>query len=340
MTANAAFEPSLPLTPSAPSALSAAIGIDIGGTKICSAMVTSQFAERPELSHVQQAATPQNAELFLETLEDMIAALRRLHPDTALGGVGISTAGAVNNQTGAIVGSVGNLPFLAEIPNLKTILEARMGLPVRVENDANAAAYAEYRVGAGRGSQSVMMVTLGTGVGGGFVSQGAIYSGSRHFAMEVGHVCIDKDRRRQCTCGRWGCWEAFASGTGLRKTIHETLLNDERAQGSRLLALNKDVESVGNHDLMDAVALGDAAARLILDIWHHDIATGLGSVMNVLDPDVVVVGGGLCRFVDFEVLTQRTHRRCMVGGTPIRRAVLDNHAGVVGAAYLAMETVC
>lgn len=111
------------------SAVQAAIGVDIGGTKICSAVVTSQFADNPRLSNVQMTATPQNAELFLEAIETMAEELRRLHPQAVIGGIGISTAGAVNSRAGEIVGSIGNLPFLSEIPSSNAFWKSASGYP-------------------------------------------------------------------------------------------------------------------------------------------------------------------------------------------------------------------
>ncbi len=314
-----------------------AIGFDIGGTKISSAVVSSTFTSKDPLPNILKAATPDNAQIFLDTLANMAYELIQATSKQKIEAIGISTAGTVDSKTGRILGSTANVPFLMEIANLSERLEDRLQLPVCVENDANAAAYAEYKIGAGKDQDPVMMVTLGTGVGGGLIIDGNIYSGRRFFAMEVGHICIEKKHKRQCTCGRWGCWEAFASGNGLRKTLHSVLLNDKEAENSQLLQLGKDVESVGNHDLVTAWQNGDETAQYIMDQWHQDIATGLGSVINILDPAVVVVGGGLCKFVNFEKLTQLTQERCMLGGTPIVPAAMDNEAGIVGAACIALE---
>lgn len=318
------------------STLRHAIGIDIGGTKILSGVISSNFSEGDELQNPLREATPKNATAFLDTLAQMCRTLSEQHGNP-ISAIGISTAGIVDSSTGTVLGSTANIPFLMEIPNLRDLLKERLGLPVYVENDANAACYGEARIGAGRGHDPVLMITLGTGVGGGFTENGRIYSGARFSAMEIGHICIDKDGKRYCTCGRLGCWEAFASGTGLEKTTRQVLRQHPEANTSTLMQLDKDIDQIGNHDLIAAWQNGDMIAKLVMELWHQDIATGLGSIINVLDPHVVVVGGGLCKFVNFEKLSALTHQRSMLAGTPIRKAVLGNNAGMVGAAYLALE---
>ncbi len=327
-----------------------AIGLDIGGTKISGAVVSSQLSGECLGPNILKVPTPDRADLFLETLIQMVEKLIQEHrsknSEQAIEALGISTAGTVDSRTGRVLGSTANLPFLMEISNLGERLEKDLGerfqFPVFVENDANAAAYAEYKVGAGQGQNPMMMVTLGTGVGGGLIVDGNIYSGHGFFAMEVGHICIEKSRgnqKRQCTCGRWGCWEAFASGNGLRQTLHSVLNHLKNAEDSQLLALGQPIESLGNHDLITAWKNGDETARYIMDRWHEDIATGLGSVMNVLNPALVVVGGGLSQFVCFETLTQLTQDRCMVEHISIVPATLGNEAGIVGAAHLALKQI-
>lgn len=312
------------------------IGIDIGGTKIASAIVTSQFNNKENsLQHFVKTKTPQSAQEFLSNLIDIINDVKSKF-DGDVHAIGISTAGMVNSITGTVLGATGNVPFLNEIPNLKEILEAELNLPVVVENDANAAAYGEYKVGAGQAYDSTLMVTLGTGVGGGFVINNEIFEGSRFCAQEIGHICIDRTKSRSCTCGRDGCWEAFASGTGLRITIRETI-KELKPEDTKLLQLDLPIYEVGTHALMDCWKAGDKVSQQIIDRWHQDIAVGLGSVINVLDPESVVVGGGLCKFVNLEQLKKLTYEQAMMPGTPVEIATLGNEAGLVGAAFLAME---
>ncbi len=315
-----------------------AIGIDIGGTKIASAVVGQDFENKEtDLKHFIKTKTPQSAPEFLDKLTHIVDELKEKF-DGELSAVGISTAGTVNVETGTIIAATGNVPFLNEIPNLKELLEPKVGLPVTIENDANAAAYGEFKVGAGRDNNSLLMVSLGTGVGGGFVLDGKIFEGRRFTAQEIGHICIDRAKSRGCTCGRDGCWEAFASGVGLRITIRETI-KELKPQDTELLRLDLPIYEVGTHALMDCWKNGDQVSQKIIDCWHEDIAVGLGSVINVLDPEAVLVGGGLAKFVNMAYLQNLTYKQAMLPGTPIKLAELGNEAGLVGAACLALEAL-
>jgi len=324
------------MTPSVKTTPTHVIGIDIGGTKIASAVVGSDFNNHDDgLLNFITTKTPQSAPEFLQNLVHIVDDLKHKF-NGPISAIGISTAGTVNNQTGTVIGATGNVPFLNEIPQLKALLEPKVGLPVVVENDANAAAYGEFKVGAGKAYDSLLMVTLGTGVGGGFVLNGKIFEGSRFGAQEVGHICIDRSKSRSCTCGRHGCWEAFASGTGLRITIRETI-KDMTPDRTQLLQLGLPIYEVGTHALMDCLKKGDAVSQQIIDHWHQDIAVGLGSLINVLDPQAISLGGGLCKFVNLEQLKTLTYQQALMPGTPIEIAQLGNEAGLVGAAFLAIE---
>ena len=320
------------------------IGIDIGGTKIlASALNQADLSDTQTLCDTlaktppMRMATPQSAAGFVTAITELVASIS----DVPVQAVGISTAGIVDSVEGKILGSTANLPFLMTIANLKEKLEKALGntIPVVLENDANAAALAEASLGAGQGCNPLLMVTLGTGVGGGFVVDGKIYHGHGFSAMEIGHICINRTTERHCTCGRLGCWEAYASGRGLEKTIRATLRDQSTSRRTTLRELGKPVEALTTHDLMDAVAEGDAVASAILDCWHQDIATGLGSVINVLSPQRVVVGGGLSACVDFDRLQGPTFRQAMLHVSELAPAQLGNHAGMIGAALLAQAAL-
>jgi len=325
------------MTTPTPHTVRAAIGIDIGGTKILSALVPSILKDEDDLKAAERVATPMDGTAFLDTLVRMVQNIQAESTGQPIDGVGISTAGTVNTETGTVMGSTGNLPFLMSIANLKERLEDRLGMPVMVENDANAAAYGEYCVGAGRDADHLLMITLGTGVGGGFVRYGQIYHGAHYSGMEVGHICIQREQQRFCTSGRYGSWESFASGLGARQTIHEVLKTHPEAAQSQLMQLGKAMEDITTHDLVTVWKNGDALAKTIMDIWHQDIALGLSSIINVLDPDRVVVGGGMGKFVDMAQLQTLTDKRCVRPGTPLVPAALGNSAGLVGAAFLTMQ---
>jgi glucokinase len=296
------------------------LGIDIGGTKINSAQVSEQV----ELIDFQESRTPTETEPFFNLLVEQI---QRVGATV----VGIATAGAVNANTGQIIGSTANLPAVGSSCPLASLLQERTGAKVHVENDANAAAYGEFTVGAAQGHTDVLMITLGTGIGGGAIIDGKLLRGAHHFATEVGHMAISMEHHRQCNCGRWDCWEAYASGSGLTQTI-----NRARAQyvDRTLLPENKKLST---HDLVAAWRQGDTLAHRILDQWHHQVALGLGNLLNILDPELVVIGGGMAPFINLEVLTELTLVRAMSPKLHLVKATLGNKAGLVGAALLASE---
>jgi len=311
------------------------VGIDIGGTKINAAVVVPNAADGENCwKSLLNAPTPADSQTFLNTLVDMIDKLKREHEVCA---VGIATAGVVDSIQGQILGSTGNMPALANLRNLKERLEAEVHLPVHVENDANAAAYGEWCYGAAKGARNSFAITLGTGVGMGIVFNGQMYRGSHFYAGEGGHIAISYHRERKCTCGRWDCWEAFASGTGLQKTAElavEAATETAQAEFKAKYCTNDEVTT---YSVIAAWKDDNHLGQHIIDEWHHHIAVGLGSLINVMDPDMIVVGGGLAQFVNFELLLERTRERSMSSAFNLVPATLGNYAGIVGAAYLARE---
>jgi glucokinase len=313
-----------------------AIGLDIGGTKMSSALVNPEG----QMNGFQHIATPTESELFLNAIETLVKEHQRVEPQHSFLGLGIATAGIVDPIEGKILGATGNLPAVRGISSLKQILESRLGIPVMVENDANAAAYGEARGGAAKGFRNVLMITLGTGVGTGIIIDGKILHGAHFSAGEGGHIFISQAKERLCTCGKWDCWETYASGTGLGKTAHRMLKATPNADTSQLMVGKTSVEEVTTHDVIAAFRSGDPLAEKMLDAWHVHVATGLASLLNVLDPDITVVGGGMAQFVDFPTLLRLTQERSMVAGGDglnLVPATLGNQAGIVGAAFLARD---
>ncbi|MEM0951229.1 MAG: ROK family protein [Cyanobacteria bacterium P01_H01_bin.74] len=322
------------------------IGIDMGGTKINAAIVppnlnaattAATISGTGFIQNLTSTATPKTANEFLQNLIEMINQLKQMSPNAQL--IGISTAGVVDAINGTILGSTGNMPALAKLSNLKAELQNQVGMPVHIENDANAAAYGEWCLGSSGGVRNMVAITLGTGVGMGIVLEHQLYRGSHFFAAEGGHIAIAHNQERKCTCGRWDCWEAFASGTGLQKTAE---LNVEAAseaiQSDFLKQYCPDNEPVSTYTVISAWKEQHPLGIKIMDDWHNHIAVGLGSVINIMDPDVVVVGGGLAQFVNFTQLTERTKKRALSVNFKVVPATLGNYAGIVGAAYLAAET--
>lgn len=312
-----------------------AIGVDIGGTKMCAALVNLGQG----LKDVQETSTPKTADAFLDALKSLIQPLLAGTGEIKPLCIGIASAGTVNSDTGEIFGSTGNLPAVRGLGNLKHRLEDLFGIPVFLENDANAAAVGEARLGAAKGATDVLMITLGTGVGAGFLVNHRLVRGAHYSAAEGGHICISMTNQRQCTCGKWDCWEAYASGPALAKTGSLVMASHPEAESSMLYANFKANGEVTTRELVAAWTEGDAIALEIKQQWHQVIAMGLGSLLNVLDPTITVVGGNMAQFVDFDRLLALTQERSMVKDITVVPAKLGNQAGMVGASLLALERV-
>ncbi|MDX2085236.1 MAG: ROK family protein [Candidatus Melainabacteria bacterium] len=320
------------------------VGIDIGGTKMSAAGVFLPHAQATaELLAVCQVATPESTEAFFDALVSLVTNVRQQLKDASKPeptAIGIAVAGMVNPHRGEIVGSTANLRAVTTHPfPIAATLSERVGLPTLAENDANAAAYGEFRAGVAMGAQHVLMITLGTGVGGGLVVNGQLIHGAGFSTGEVGHITLGLTPDRQCTCGRWNCWEAYASGTGLAHSTRQALKQQPETEGAVAIHQHQPIETIGTHALMDAFANGNPLAKTIIADWHTHIAEGLGSLMNVLDPDMAVIGGGLAKFVDMPLLLEKLGKRCMAPVAPHRvvKAQLGNKAGMVGAACLALN---
>lgn len=291
------------------------IGIDMGGTKIAaSPFVNGKLLKEQE----RREATPQNdAEAILKTMEKMINELR---VNNDVKSIGISTAGVVSDD-GVMLGSCGNIKGWKGA-KVKQELEARLKIPVVVENDANCAALAEATVGCGKGFDPVLLVIVGTGIGGGLVWKNQIWRGAHFAGGEIGHIKISDSRSRHCTCGSWDCWEAYASGKGLQNTAHLLFADPE----------------MDNYKLMELHNKGNDVAIEVLNTWHEYLALGMASVINTLDPQAVVVSGGMAQFINYPKLNKKVRDKVvdsLKDYVNIVEGVLGNDSGMVGAACLA-----
>jgi glucokinase len=304
-----------------------ALGIDLGGTKIRAAAVR----DNEIITESKQIPTPEGRENIIEGLIELVNMFRT----DVLAGVGIATAGIVNCDTGEIIGSTGNLPGWSGT-QLKTVMESRTLLPVHVENDANAAGYAEARIPGLKSKRCVVTVTLGTGIGGGIVLHGRLFRGSNWAAGEVGHIKIAMDNKRLCTCGLFDCWEAYGAGRGLVQTAHDLLegVTDEQTP------LASRENELTTHAIFAASADGDIMAQKIVERWHEHVSHGLVNLAHVLNPDCFVITGGLSEFVDFRLLEDMVADRCLprVGESiEIRQSALGGQAGIIGAAQFVID---
>jgi glucokinase len=317
------------------------LGVDIGGTKIACSAITFQEDGQYSYTTPRTVATPTTANAFIDSIASSLSLVMKDLGLSEFPAIGISTAGIVDSTTGSILGATGNLKAIDRSPfPIAELLATKLGVKasaIHVENDANAACFGEVAVGAAKGYKNVTMITLGTGVGGGLVIDGNLIRGGTFSAAEVGHMRISLTNDRACTCGRLGCWEAYASGTGLARTGRREIRELPHSDVALDILQGKAVEELTTHDIVAAHQRGNTLAIQLLDKWHLHIATGLGNLMNVLDPEVVVIGGGMAQFVEASKLQDYLNERIMnpMQDTPIRFATLGNDAGMIGAAALA-----
>ena len=311
-----------------------AIGVDIGGTKVAAGVVDEEGAVRA----LVRRPTPGDVAGTEDAIAGCVAELADRYEVMA---VGIGAAGWIANDRATVLFS----PHLAwRDEPLRESLIGRIGLPVTVENDANAAAWAEYRFGAARGERVVCCVTLGTGIGGGLVVSGTLYRGAFGVAGEWGHMTVVPDGRR-CACGNRGCWEMYASGTALARDARE-LAEVSPVSAHRLLQMaGGNPAALTGTDVTSAAREGDPAAVEIFTAMGRWLGQGIASLAAVLDPSVVVIGGGVSEAGDLllrpaqEAFAANLTGRGFRPAAPIRIAALGPDAGLVGAADLARRRV-
>jgi glucokinase len=305
-----------------------AVGIDVGGTKIAAGLVSP---EGELLSEVRYPTANVREEL-LSTIAEAITEVKRGYE---VGGVCLAVPGFILARENKVL-SAANLEAIEGIP-LKDELGDRTGLPVTVENDANAAAWGEFRFGVGKDVDDLVFVTLGTGVGGGIISHGGLLRGARGMGGELGHITVQPAGPR-CGCGNRGCLEALASGTAIEQRAREVA--DERPH-SALRKLATERAPLGG-DVLDLARKGDEAAIEVLREAGTWLGIGLATYINIFDPEVIAIGGGVSEAGDLvseparRELQLRSHSpsRDLV---EIRAASLGAEAGMVGAAALARD---
>lgn len=306
--------------------MSLTAGVDIGGTKILGVALD---ADDPEtvLAEVR-VPTPEGEAQLLDAMADVVTKLG----DVAALGVGI--AGLVDR--GGVLRVSPNLPGLRGV-DVVTEMQRRLDLPVHVDNDATCAAWGEHLAGAARGADDVVCVTLGTGIGAGIIADGAPVRGAHGFGSEAGHMVVDPSGP-PCPCGRWGCWERFASGSGLARLARDAAAGG-RLERARLLA-GGDAAMVRAEHVSQAAAEGDAQALAVMDAFGRWVALGIGNLVTLLDCSLVVVGGGLVTLGDLLFDRVRSAFRVDVMSPEERLDVrivgaeLGDQAGAIGAALL------
>ncbi|MGM9652499.1 MAG: ROK family protein [Eubacteriales bacterium] len=315
------------------------IGIDLGGTNIAAGIVDSDY------KIIAKDSIPTNAKRPADEITADIAGLcRKLVADAKLtmadiAFAGMATPGTANGETG-IIEYANNLPFFM-YPMCEKLSGMLDGTKVYIENDANAAAKAEAMAGVAKDAKYSVMITLGTGVGGGIVLNGQVYAGFNFAGAELGHIVIEKDGR-PCSCGRRGCWEAYSSATGLINMTRDKL--NECRKAGRATVMEKmiggDLDRISGKTAFAAARQGDAAGAEVVDEYIDYLACGIANIINIFQPDVLSIGGGICHEGDYllKPLNERVFKEVYTKDrepkTKIMIASLGNDAGIIGAAAL------
>ena len=310
------------------------LAIDIGGTSVKLGIVDEEgrvlakaeqsvcfdYYETPILTTVLSAS-----EQFLKEQD--------VRPQ-GLAGIGVSATGQIDTHTGTVVGTCGSLPNYIGSP-IKAELEAKFGLPVTVANDANCMTLGEVWVGGAKGYTDVIGVTLGTGVGGGIVVEGKLLHGAHGSGAEIGHLVLNRDETVPCNCGKRGCVEQYCSATGIVRLAKRHL--DSTDAPSSLHTL----KNLTCKDIFDAGKAGDKEALMILDQYYAYMGEFLGNVCSTVDPEVVVIGGGVSKAgqVLIDGIVPYFHKYVFhaASGARFTLASLGNDAGAYGAFKLALD---
>lgn len=315
------------------------LGIDLGGTNIAVGVVDENN------NIVIKDSVPTKAQRPAEEIViDMANLCRDLLeragiPLSEVAYAGIAAPGSIDPEEGRVV-YANNLPF-RDFPIADLLRKHLSSIEkVYLENDANAAAYGEALAGAARGTRYAVMITLGTGLGGGIVIDGKVYSGFNYAGAELGHIVIEYDGK-PCTCGRKGCWESYSSATGLIRMTKEKMsetkdtLMWEMAEGS--------LDNVSGKTAFAAMKEGDRAAAEVVDMYISYLACGITNIINIFQPEVLCIGGGVCREGDYlvkpllEKVNAEQYTRDLKKQTEIKIAELGNDAGIIGAAALGRQ---
>lgn len=310
------------------------LGVDLGGTTIKVGLVNEAY------QIVQNISGPTGRERSSEeVLKDMAMLCKEVMnlqgiSEKEIHSIGIGSPGIASPKEGIILSS-SNLNF--DHVNVKKEIQKYIQTEVYVENDANCAALGEVLCGAAKGEDNVIVVTLGTGVGGGIVADGKINRGSFFGAGEIGHQVIERGGV-QCGCGRKGCWEQYASATALIRQAKEAAAKNP---ATKMVALAKDgkAENINAKNVFDAAQAGDQTAQEVLDQYFKYIACGVTNLINILEPSMIVLGGGMSAQKTYltDPVTKYVQEE-MYGGlslkTKITAATLGNDAGIIGAAFL------
>lgn len=316
-----------------------ALGIDLGGSKILSAVV-NEGGRMLSRDHSLTPAARGPEAVIRALLASARTALNQAGISVAeLAGIGIGAPGLSNPETGVVFTSP-NLPGWKDVP-LKDIVEEEMGVKTYLINDANAAALGEMWFGAARGARNFIYITLSTGIGGGIVIDGQVYSGALGTAGEIGHMTIEADGPR-CNCGNTGCWEMLASGTALAREVKKRL--KEGAKTTILDYADGSLDKVTAEVVHCAAEQGDALARELIARTSYYVGVGLANLINIFNPELIIIGGGLSNMgamllePAYKVAGERAYQVAFAS-VRFARAELGRNSGAIGVAAFVLQQI-
>jgi glucokinase len=306
-----------------------AIGVDLGGTKMATGVLDAQNEIAFER---KESSTGQTEDELVDLLVHEIDEAHRARPGVATAGLGIPAT--IDHDRGVAISAV-NLPI--DDLAVRELVGERTELPIFVDNDANVAALAEHLFGAARGADNAVMLTIGTGIGGGLILDGKVYRGATGAGAELGHVVIEMDGLRcQGNCPGYGCVETYASGTALAREGREAAEREPDSAIGRLLADGKEVDGLA---ITEAAKAGDATSISVFETVGSRLGVALASFANIFEPEVIVIGGGVIAAGDLLLEPARAELRQRalppMNGTPVVAAELGADAGMIGAAAMA-----
>lgn len=310
------------------------LGIDLGGTNIVAGVVDENYnivatAKRKTLTErSNEEIINDMAAAALEAIET--AGLKPSDIESA----GVGSPGSIDPDNGIVV-YTNNIGF--KNVHLADLLKEKTGIDFFVDNDANSAAYGEFLAGAGKGTKDFVMITLGTGVGGGVIIDGKIYTGFNYAGAELGHTVIQMDGEN-CSCGRQGCWEAYASATALIRQTKQAMIRFPDSLMWQLV--DNDINKVNGITAFDAMRQGDEAGKQVVEKYIYYISVGVTNNINIFQPEVFCIGGGISKEGDNLIAPLNkyyegdNYGRSLKNKTVIKTALLGNDAGIIGAAFL------
>lgn len=316
------------------------LGIDLGGTNIAAGVVNEQYQiigrskTKTRVPCSEEEMCSQLAFAALSALEDANITIDEIE------WIGIGSPGSIDRTNGMITFS-SNLHF-HQFP-LERLLSEKLGKRVIIENDAKAAAYGEFLAGALKNANNALAITLGTGVGCGIIINKQIYRGSNASSGEMGHMVIEHNGR-PCKCGRNGCWEQYASANGLKQTTREMIENQPEHAAHLLELIGHDLDNISGRTPFQAMRDGDMLGTKICNAYIEMLGCGLINAVNIFQPDIVCLGGGVCN--EGEALLKPLRKLIEKERYPVEqshpftlcKAQLGNDAGIIGAALLGLET--